>query len=150
MLQKKNQNRPLSPGLKESIGTANLNIISGETDIKGSLKSTSDTRLAGRLEGSVEIEGTVVISENGVVTGSIRAENINVSGSMEGDLVATKKVLLTDTARIKGTIYADRLVVEEGAIFNGECQMGNKSEAISSKFVATSNGADEQLAERLA
>lgn len=147
MLQKKN---PIPPGLKESISAANLNIISGGTDIKGSLESTSDTRLAGRLEGSMQIEGTVVITENGVVDGSIHAENINVSGSTVGDLVATKKVLLTDTARVKGTIYAERLVVEEGAIFNGECQMGHKSETISSKFVATSNGADEQLAERIA
>ncbi len=147
MLQKK---KPLPPALKESMSTANLNIISGETDIKGSLKSNSDTRLAGKLEGSMEIEGTVVITENGFVNGSIHAENINVSGSMEGDLIALKKVLLTDTAKVKGTIYAERLVVEEGAIFNGECQTGHKSEAISSKFVATSNGADEQLAEQLA
>lgn len=147
MMQKKN---PLPPGLKESVGVANLNIISDGTNIKGSLESASDTRLAGSLEGSMRIEGTVVITENGVVDGSIHAEIINVSGSTMGDLIATKKVLLTDTARVNGTIYAERLIIEEGAVFNGECQTGHKSEAISSKFVATSNGADEQLAERLA
>ncbi len=136
--------------MKDSLGTANLNIISGGTDLKGSLTSTSDTRLAGSLEGSLQVEGTVVITENGVVTGSVRAENINISGSIEGEITATEKVLLTSTARVEGTIHADRLVIEEGAIFNGECQTGPKSEAIASKFVSTSNGADERLAEQLA
>lgn len=150
MLNKKNQNKPLSTGLRESSGSANINIIANGTTIKGSIDSASDTRLAGRLEGNVTVRGTVAITENGALIGSVLAENINISGSVEGEITASEKVTLTSSANVEGTIRADQLVIEEGAIFNGECQTGPKSKAISSNFVSTSNGTDEQLAKQLA
>ncbi len=135
-------------GFTETVSPANLNLISDETTVKGSLVTESDTRLGGRFEGDLKVGGTVVVTEKGFVNGSIQAENITVIGTVEGDLTATKKALLTSCSNVQGNIQAERLVIEEGATFNGECLMGSKHSAASEDFVPSSETTNEQLAEQ--
>lgn len=129
--------------MKEQVNSTNLNIISDGTIVKGSLNSKSDTRLGGEVEGDLKVEGIVVVTESGFVNGSIHAENINVFGAVEGEMTATKKVILGSSSKMKGTVCAERLIIEEGAVFNGECLMGHESKTISSNFVPKSNVSDE-------
>ncbi len=130
------------------VGVSNLNIISEGTAINGELVSNSDTRLGGKLVGDLKVEGTIFVTENGFVDGSIHGKDITISGSVKGQIVATNKVFLVSTSNIMGTISANRLVVEEGAVFNGECQMGVRSKDLSSNFVPMSNGKKQKLAKK--
>lgn len=146
-MKKKKDNSEFQRSLKETVAASNLNLVSDGTTIKGSFVSNSDTRLGGNFEGELQVEGTVVVTEGGTIDGSIQAENITVIGAVQGQIRAEKKVILTSSANVEGTIHADRLVIEEGAVFNGECQMGTKSKTLSSNFVPISKKTDEQLAE---
>ena len=107
-----------------------VNLIAAGTVIDGTLNADSDTRINGTILGQMHVKGRAIVAEPGTVKGTFLAEEATVSGAVEGDLMVEKKLILTATARVTGTIRASRLVVEEGACFNGECQMGEAGEAI--------------------
>jgi len=133
---------------KESDRSSHLNVVAEGTTIHGALTSPSDTRMGGILEGELKVDGTIYIAEDGFVDGSIHGEDVNVSGSVKGIITATNKVFLTSTAKIDGTISANRLVVEDGATLSGECRIGVNSKELSSSFVPTSNGKDKKLSKQ--
>ena len=112
-----------------------VNIIAKGTVIDGTLNAGSHIRINGIVLGQLQVAGRAVISESGAVKGTILAEEAMVSGAVEGDIVVKHKVMLSGTARITGTIKTARLVVEEGALLNGECQMGKPGEALKGKVI---------------
>ncbi|MCY4001933.1 MAG: polymer-forming cytoskeletal protein [Bacteroidetes bacterium] len=141
--------KEIAPRIKrESDGSSHLNVIAEGTTVKGTLTSSSDTRMGGKLDGELKVDGTIYLTEDGFVDGSIHGKDVNISGSVKGVVTAANKVFLTGTAKIEGTISANRLVMEDGAIFNGECHMGVKSKDLSSSFVPSTNGKDKKLAKQ--
>ncbi len=139
-----------SSNRKESSSIANLNTISDGTSIKGVFTSSSDTRVGGVLEGDLKVDGNVFLTEGGSVEGTIQGNTINIAGSMKGDVNARHKVFLASSANVQGSIHADRLVIEEGAIFDGECRMGAKSRKMSTNSVPVPDGKNEKLAKKSA
>ena len=132
---------------KDSVESTHLNVIAEGTSIQGTMTSSSDTRLGGRLDGELKVDGTIYVAEDGFVDGSIQGDDVNISGTIKGVVTAKNKVFLTSTAKIDGSISSNRLVVEDGATFNGECHMGVKSKDLSPNFVPSSNGKDKKLAQ---
>ena len=59
----------------------------------------SDTRLGGRIEGDIRVDGLLLITESGVVTGSVRADNANIAGTVNGEISVVKKALLTQLSQ---------------------------------------------------
>ncbi len=59
------------------------------------------------------------------VEGELTTENVIVAGAFNGEIVAAGKVLLKQSARIEATINAKKLMVEEGAVFNGQITLQN-------------------------
>ncbi|MCY4158622.1 MAG: polymer-forming cytoskeletal protein [Bacteroidetes bacterium] len=148
--KKKSRTPQISHSSKESGEAFDLNILADGTKIKGSFISPSDTRICGILEGELKVEGTIFLTDGGFVDGNINANIVNIAGSVKGDIIGTKKVFLTETAKVEGTIRAERLVVEEGAIFNGTCHMAEKSKTHTPKLVPATNGKTKQLAKKSA
>ncbi len=136
-MAKKNQQAALTRNSKDSLGATNLNIIADGSVIEGTFSTSSDTRLGGRVEGDIKVDGLLVITESGIVNGSLQADSVNIAGTVDGEINVVKKVLLTGSANIQGRVRTDRLVIEEGASFNGECQMGHKAESPPLTFVQT-------------
>jgi cytoskeletal protein CcmA (bactofilin family) len=58
------------------------------------------------------------------VYGDVNAQEIDVSGTVEGSLLVGNKLVLRKTAQIIGDIYTKSILMEEGAEFQGECRMG--------------------------
>jgi len=94
------------------------------TVIEGEIKSSSDIRLDGTINGNINSQAKVVIGEKGKVEGELHCQNGDVSGFVRGRVVAKDMLFLKATANIEGDIIATKLVVEAGAIFNGTCRMG--------------------------
>ena len=101
-----------------------VNIIATGTVFEGTLKADSDVSVSGRIIGKLDVTGRAVVAPEGVVEGEITASNANIAGTVLGDLVIAERLLLGSSAKVEGTIKTGRLIVEEGATFNGECQMG--------------------------
>lgn len=104
-----------------------INMIGEGTVFEGTLTSESDVRISGRVDGKLEVKGKVIVAQEGSVEGEIKAASLDVAGRVHGEVVVEERVVLKSSAQIEGNIHTARLVVEEGATFNGRCQMGNRS-----------------------
>lgn len=83
------------------------------------------TRIDGDVIGNINGGGSIIIGEKGSVKGNISLVNVIVYGRVEGDISA-KSVELRSGSYTKGNINTMELVVEKGAIYNGECKMEEK------------------------
>lgn len=113
-----------------------INMIGEGTLFEGTLTAKSDVRISGRVVGKLNIKGKIIVAQEGAIEGEIKAVNLDVGGHVQGEIDVSERVILKSSARIEGNIRAGRLVVEEGAVFNGKCQMGGRtvdSESILSK-----------------
>ena len=104
-----------------------INMIGEGTVFEGTLTSESDVRISGRVDGKLEVKGKVIVAQEGSVEGEITAASLDVAGRVQGEVVVEERVVLKSSARVEGNIQTARLVVEEGASFNGRCQMGNRT-----------------------
>lgn len=101
-----------------------VNLVGEGTVFEGTIRAESDVRASGRIVGTLEVEGKTMIAEEGVVEGEIIATNADIAGQVDGEIHVEERLVLKSTARVDGKIETDRLIVEEGAQFTGECEMG--------------------------
>jgi cytoskeletal protein CcmA (bactofilin family) len=81
-------------------------------------------RVDGQLSGTISSEkGTLIVSSGGRVDADVEVAIARINGTVNGNVVATERVELGRTARLHGDIYAPALVIEQGAIFEGNCRM---------------------------
>ena len=97
------------------------------TKISGKLHFDGPARIDGTIDG--EVDGKeITVGESAVVTAQIRADSIVVCGKVKGEIIATQKIEIHPTAKIIGNITAPKLIIHEGAIFEGQCSMGHASD----------------------
>lgn len=101
-----------------------INLVGNGTVFEGTIRAENDVRASGKVIGTLRVEGKAMIAENGSVDGEIIATNADIAGRVQGEIEVEERLVLKSTARIEGNIETDRLVVEEGAKFTGECKMG--------------------------
>lgn len=121
------------------------NIIGKGTAITGDLETFGNIRIDGKVTGNVRSKSKVALGDGSVVEGNIFSQNAEVSGEVIGKLDITDVLVLKPSAVINGDIYAGRLIIESGATFNGNCQMGDKAK--DGKAKAPVNGKTEQKPE---
>jgi cytoskeletal protein CcmA (bactofilin family) len=102
-----------------------VNRISAGTEIKGNIKTNSDIRIDGILEGNISTAGKLVLGETGRIKGEISAKNSDIEGEVIGKITIKDLLSLKRTAVIQGDIITNRLAVEPGAKFSGHCEMIN-------------------------
>lgn len=107
------------------VQTTGHNNINEGTSITGDVKASRDIRIDGFLNGKMDVNGKVVIGNSGKIEGDVKCKNIDVSGRIEGNLIASEMVNLKSTAVILGNITTDKITVEPGAKFTGSCKMGD-------------------------
>lgn len=104
-----------------------INMIGEGTTFDGTINAESDIRISGRVMGKIDVSGKVIVAQEGVVEGEVRASNLDVAGRIEGKIEVSERVVLKSSADVEGDIRTARLVIEEGAVFDGHCQMGSRS-----------------------
>lgn len=80
-------------------------------------------RINGRFEGTLETKGSLVIGPHAVVNAHIIGDEIIVAGKLKGEILAKKKIVLMDSAIAEIKVRTARLIVNEGAVFEGACHM---------------------------
>ncbi len=101
-----------------------VNLVGEGTVFEGTVRAENDVRASGKIVGTLNVDGKAMIAESGSVEGEIIATNADVAGHVQGEIQIEERLVLKNTARVDGNIETDRLVVEEGAQFTGECTMG--------------------------
>jgi len=81
-------------------------------------------RIDGHFSGNViSQDGTLIVSTGAQVTKAvIKVAVAKINGTVEGDILASKELVLGRTANVRGHVTSPALVVEEGAQLNGSCR----------------------------
>ncbi len=91
--------------------------------IVGNVECVEDVLIEGRIDGHIWNENHVVtVGADATVNGDIVARQITVRGAVEGTLVATGRVAITDEARVTGRVVCTTLVLADGGQFNGKAE----------------------------
>jgi cytoskeletal protein CcmA (bactofilin family) len=102
------------------MGRSAPSIISDDLVVIGTLTSTGDIQIDGRVDGDIR-SGSVTIGEKANFEGEIVAEECTIRGRVQG-VVRARKVQLSSTCHMEGTILHEVLAVEVGAFFEGTCR----------------------------
>lgn len=84
-------------------------------------------RVEGVLEGTILSEGQVVVAPTGLVKGTIQAKQLTVKGRVEGVVRVTGCLEILGTGWVEGEVEMGSLVVDEGGVIQGNCQLGARS-----------------------
>lgn len=107
-----------------SISTDKIDTLVGKnTTIEGSLSAEGTVRVEGKLNGDVVLTGNLIVGEEGYIKGNIKADSVVLSGIVEGNITVNNHLHITSCAKLTGDIDAKSIIIDEGAIFNGNCKM---------------------------
>jgi cytoskeletal protein CcmA (bactofilin family) len=101
-------------------------VISKGTIIEGKFKTTENIRLDGAIIGEVQSEKKIVMGETGRIEGVVHCSESAIKGKIDGEITVNGLLHLLSTAYIKGKIRAKKMIVDEGASYNGECLIGDQ------------------------
>jgi len=103
-----------------------VNTIIGEgTRMKGDVTVEGSIQVDGEFEGAVDATDTLVVGETGKVEGDANVANAVIGGRMYGNVIASGKIELKRGSQLLGDIKTRGLVIEDGVVFQGNCQMGD-------------------------
>jgi cytoskeletal protein CcmA (bactofilin family) len=100
-----------------------LSFVGGTTVVEGKIKTDGSIRIDGKLIGDLVSKADAALGNNGVVEGNMIARNVTLAGKVTGTVTASEKLVLEARSMVKGDIRAAKLVVDEGAVFDGHCAM---------------------------
>jgi cytoskeletal protein CcmA (bactofilin family) len=104
-----------------------VNLICDGTSIKGEIQASRDIRIDGTLNGKMVVNGKVVVGNTGKIEGDVQCKTIDVSGRVDGNIIASEMVNLKSTSVILGNITTDKITIEPGAKFTGSCKMSDEA-----------------------
>lgn len=104
-----------------------LSLVGSRTTVEGIVRTEGSIRIDGKLVGDVIAKASAAVGGSGVVEGSVTAKNVTVAGKINGTVTALEKLLLESKSVMRGDIRAARLVVDEGAVFDGKCAMSSST-----------------------
>lgn len=91
--------------------------------IRGAFECPGDLVLEGFIEGDIVVHGELTILETGVVRANIRASSVNIFGRVVGDIICSERIELQASSQVRGNLKTRRLVIQDGVIFDGKCEM---------------------------
>jgi cytoskeletal protein CcmA (bactofilin family) len=97
--------------------------INDGTEIDGKITFTGTVLLNGRVRGEITSTDTLVVGEKGVINATIRAGVVEVSGEVVGNITAADRIELHPSCRVYGDIEAPVVIIDEGALLEGQCRM---------------------------
>lgn len=98
-------------------------LIGKNSKFEGKLDAEGTVRIDGEFRGNIKVIGDLIVGEEGKMFGDISANNVTVSGIVEGNIIASNQLKINSTAKVLGDIHIISLIVEEKAIFEGQCTM---------------------------
>jgi cytoskeletal protein CcmA (bactofilin family) len=128
--------------LKKGSGTPEQSEITAflgkGTEFKGVLSFEGTIRVDGKVEGEVVSKDTLIAGDGAWLQGEISIGTLICSGRVVGNVNAIQKVHILAPAHIEGTIRTPKLIIEEGVLFDGKCEMSQERKPDNDAAFATS------------
>lgn len=119
--------------------TSDLNgFLDNGSHLHGELRFDASFRVDGKLTGTVQSEGDLIVGESGEIEGELKIGQVFVSGTVRGVIHAERKIQIAPGGKVYAEIDTPALVIEDGATFEGRCSMSRDGAraAIGPKLVA--------------
>jgi cytoskeletal protein CcmA (bactofilin family) len=95
------------------------------TELQGELRFRDALRVDGRIKGKVVSDNLLIIGETGQVDGEIDCGVVSIRGRVTGTVRARQRIELLSGCRVLATLVSPKLLIEDGAFFQGDCRMGD-------------------------
>jgi len=106
---------------------SDLNLIAAGTVFEGKMKTPGSIRVDGKVVGDIVATQNISIGTSGDVEGNLTATSVTIGGKLKGSVVVQDKLVFESKAVVRGDIKAAKLVVDEGAQFDGKCAMSGEA-----------------------
>jgi cytoskeletal protein CcmA (bactofilin family) len=108
-----------------------LTIIGKAMIIKGQIRSREDLHVDGQVDGSLDVANCrLTVGTSGRVGAGATAREVDVLGSVNGDVEASKKITIRKGGRLVGDLRTPGIVIEDGAYFKGKIEIVNPEERV--------------------
>ena len=101
--------------------------LNQSSKVTGKLTFEAQARVDGQVEGEINAKDGLMIGESAVVTAQIKASSIIVAGTVKGEITAIQRVEIRPSAKVFGNVTTPKLIVHEGAMFEGHCAMPSEA-----------------------
>ena len=98
-------------------------MVGPDAIVQGPIRLKEGIIIYGKVYGDVSTNGPIRIVQNGLVQGGVNGSDIRVGGTVIGDVIADGQVILGSNSVLKGDISYRKLLIEEGAQFEGKCNL---------------------------
>ena len=108
----------------KSLAADDLNgFMDSGTELLGELRFKDTFRVDGRIKGKIVSDNTLIVGETGHVEAEIDCAVVSIRGTVKGHVHGRERIELLAGAKVEATLVSPRLVIEEGAFFQGNCDM---------------------------
>ncbi len=106
------------------MGEENVTHLTADVEIKGTIKFDKVMKIDGKFEGEmITNEGELSVGKAGIVKANVKVKNAIIAGCVDGNIIAFEKVELKQKAQLIGDLQARTLIIEEGVVFVGKCNV---------------------------
>jgi cytoskeletal protein CcmA (bactofilin family) len=98
-------------------------ILDRGASFEGKLTFEGTVQIGGAFKGEIFTKDVLIINQGALVTAQIEADTIIISGGVEGNLFARRRVIMHPPAVFKGTVTTPSLRIDEGVVFEGASYM---------------------------
>lgn len=109
--------------MADNSAVKNLNFIGSGTTVDGKIRTQGSLRVDGKVTGEVHAAENLAIGVTGEVEGAVNGRNVTVGGKVKGNIVSVEKLVLEGKAVVRGDVKATKIVIDEGAVFDGRVTM---------------------------
>ncbi|NOZ77719.1 MAG: polymer-forming cytoskeletal protein [Acidobacteria bacterium] len=100
-----------------------MTVIAKGATFDGTLTGASDVQIDGTFQGQIRISGRLTIADTGKIKAQLHGKVVIVAGHVKGDVTADERIELKEAATLTGDITAPRILIREGATFDGQVHM---------------------------
>lgn len=96
------------------------------SSFKGELEFEDTMRIDGKFNGKITSKNELIVGESAHIEGDVHVGRIAISGTVVGKIRADQRVEIHRNGKVYSDVDTPALIIEEGAIFQGNCVMGDR------------------------
>jgi len=115
-------------------------LIDVGSEFKGELSFKGSFRIEGGFKGTILSDSLLIVGERGKVEADIKVGQVVINGEVRGTIEAKDRVEVHSKGRVFGTVLAPKLIVEEGAFLEANCQTTGRGTAVQADLKLKTEG----------
>ena len=115
------------------------------TEFEGELRFKDTFRIDGSVKGRIVSDNTLIVGESGRVDAEIVCGVVSIRGTVSGSVHGRERIELLAGSRVQATLVSPKLLIEDGAFFQGQCDMSQKDAGRPTKEGAAAAGGKPAL-----